>query len=117
MPEQRAHVCTRRQGELKLIAITDVMCFVADQKYVTVVHNSGEDLIDDSLKSLETEFGAQFVRIHRGALVAVSRIEALARNDEGQLEVRLRGQDKGRQLPLIVSRRHVADLRRRLKGK
>jgi two-component system response regulator AlgR len=117
MPEQRAHVCTRRQGELKLIPITDVLCFVADQKYVTVIHNSGDDLIDDSLKSLETEFGAQFVRIHRGALVAVGRIEALARNDDGQLAVRLRDYDKRLQLPLIVSRRHVAELRRRLKGK
>ncbi len=117
MPEQRSHVCTRRQGELKLIAITDILCFVADQKYVTVVHNNGEELIDDSLKSLETEFSAQFVRIHRGALVAVSRIAALARNDDGQLEVKLRDYNKRRRLPLIVSRRHVADLRRRLKGK
>jgi len=117
MPEQRGNVCTRRQGEFRLIPITDVLCFFADQKYVTVIHNNGEDLIDDSLKSLETEFGAQFVRIHRGALVAVSRIEALSRNDDGQLEVRLRDHDKGSQLPLIVSRRHVAELRRRLKGK
>ena len=114
---QRAHVCTRRQGELKLIAIADVLCFVADQKYVTVVHGNGEDLIDDSLKSLEAEFAALFVRIHRGALVAVNRIEALAKNADGQLEVRLRGYGSGCPLPLVVSRRHVADVRRRLKGK
>lgn len=117
MSEQRAHICTRRQGELKLIAIAEILCCVADQKYVTVIHDNGEDLVDDSLKALETEFSTQFVRIHRGALVAVSRIEAVARNDDGQLEVRLRKHDKGRHPPLIVSRRHVADLRRRLKGK
>jgi two-component system response regulator AlgR len=117
MSEQRAHVCTRRHGELKLIAIADILCFVADQKYVTVYHTNGEDLIDDSLKSLEMEFSAQFIRIHRGALVAVKRIEALAKNDDGQLEVRLRDRNKSGDLPLIVSRRHVADLRRRLKGR
>ena len=114
---QRAHICARRQGELKLIAVADVLCFVADQKYVTVVHENGEDLIDDSLKSLEAEFAALFVRIHRGALVAISRIEALARNPDGQVEVRLRGLVKSPALPLAVSRRHLADVRRRLKGK
>jgi two-component system, LytTR family, response regulator AlgR len=113
---QRAHVCARRQGELKLIAITEILCFVADQKYVTVVHDGGEDLIDDSLKSLESEFGSQFVRIHRSALVAVNRIEALAKKGDGQLEIRLRDHDSQGQLPLIVSRRHVSDVRRRLKG-
>jgi two-component system response regulator AlgR len=116
LPQQRAHVCARRHGELNLIAITDIHCFVADQKYVTVIHDDGEDLIDDSLKSLEAEFSAQFVRIHRGALVAVNRIEALAKNGDGQLAIRLRDDDSRRSLPLIVSRRHVADVRRRLKG-
>ncbi|MDH4047981.1 MAG: response regulator [Gammaproteobacteria bacterium] len=115
--EPRGHICARRQGELKLIAIADILCFFADQKYVTVVHNDGEDLIDDTLKTLETEFATQFVRIHRAALVALNRIEALAKNDDGQLEVRLRGSDAGSRHPLQVSRRHVADLRRRLKGK
>ncbi len=116
LSRQRAHVCARRHGELKLIAVTDIHCFIADQKYVTVVHEDGEDLLDDSLKSLEVEFGAQFVRIHRSALVAVNRIEALAKNGDGQLEIRLRGHDSRRNLPLIVSRRHIADVRRRLKG-
>jgi two-component system, LytTR family, response regulator AlgR len=117
MGQHRGHVCTRRQGELKLIAIADVLCFVADQKYVTVVHAHGEDLIDDSLKALEKEFAAQFVRIHRSALVAINRIEALVKNEEGQLEIRLRDSEAGHRLGLTVSRRHLADVRRRLKGK
>lgn len=117
MQKQRGHVCARHLGELKLIAIADILCFVADQKYVTVVHNGGEHLIDESLKSLEAEFAAQFVRIHRSALAATSRIEALAKNAEGQLEVRMRDSDAGRRFGLVVSRRHVADVRRRLKGK
>jgi two-component system response regulator AlgR len=115
--EARGHVCTRQHGDLKLIAIPDILCFVADQKYVTVVHNNGEDLIDDSLKSLEQEFVADFVRIHRSALVAIKGIEALTKNDEGHPEIRLRNSDAGRRFELVVSRRHVADVRRRLQGK
>ena len=59
MAEQRQHVCARVQGELKLIAVADVRCFLADQKYVSVLHMHGRDLIDDSLKSLEEEFRGQ----------------------------------------------------------
>jgi len=61
----RSHVCARVHGDLKLIPIEDVVCFHADQKYVSVAHDCGQDLIDDSLKSLEVEFESRFVRIHR----------------------------------------------------
>jgi len=110
--EQRRHVCARIQGELKLIPVSDVFYFVADQKYVSVVHKNGRDLIDDPLKSLEQEFADQFVRIHRGALVALQAVDALKRDEEGRTQVILRdceGDD------LIVSRRHIADVKRRLK--
>lgn len=117
MSEERTHVCTRHLGELTLIPVSDVHCFVADQKYVTVVHEQGEDLIEDSLKALESEFAAQFVRIHRSVLVAIRRIEALTRNPDGQHEIRLRDSDAGDRFDLLVSRRHLADVRRRLKGK
>ena len=42
----------------------------AEEKYVVVHHARGEDLIEESLKSLEEEFGERFVRIHRNCLVA-----------------------------------------------
>jgi len=110
--EQRRHVCARIHGELKLISIADVFYFVADQKYVSVVHTNGRDLIDDPLKALEEEFADQFVRIHRGALVAVKSIDALKKDEEGRTQVMLRNCDDD---DLFVSRRHVADVKRRLK--
>lgn len=109
---QRRHVCARIQGELKLISVADVLYFVADQKYVTVVHANGRDLIDDPLKALEQEFADQFVRIHRGALVAVKAVDALKKDEEGRTQVMLRN---CRDDDLFVSRRHVADVKRRLK--
>ena len=113
---RRAHLCARRQGELRLIPIEDILYLEADQKYVAVHHTGGEDLIDEPLKSLETEFADRFVRIHRSVLVAVSAIERVDRDKEGKSRVILRegSQDGGK--ALIISRRHVADVRRRLQG-
>ena len=111
----RQHVCARVHGELKLIPVDDISCFRADQKYVSVDHDNGQDLIDDSLKSLAEEFAAQFVRIHRGALVAVSRIEKIEKTAEGRNRVVLREGSQVDGKELIISRRHVAEVRRRLK--
>ena len=126
LTEQRNHVCARVRGELKLIPLSDIAYFHADQKYVTVYHRHGEDLIDDSLKTLEDEFADRFVRIHRKALVAVEKIESLRKTPDGRMEVELRAkylgttantnakqQEEGQ---LIVSRRHLTDVRRRVRG-
>lgn len=116
LESRRNHVCARVQGELRLIPITDISYFNADQKYVCVHHVNGMDLIDDSLKSLENEFAEHFVRIHRGALVAVDNIEKLEKTADGKTSVRLRRNNNGSDDELVVSRRHLATVRRRLKG-
>jgi len=112
---QRKHVCAYTHGELKLIPVGEIACFQADQKYVSVDHDSGQDLIDDSLKSLEAEFGSRFVRIHRSALIAVDRIDRIEKNVEGRSRVILRDGSHVDDKELIISRRHVAEVRRRLK--
>src|SRR5690606_27120636 len=83
--EIRNHVCARARGELKLIPIADVYYVLADQKYVRVTHRGGEDLLDESLKTLEEEFADRFVRIHRAALVAVAKIDSLRRAADGRV--------------------------------
>ena len=112
--EARQSICARAHGELKLIPVHDVLCFHADQKYVSVEHTGGIDLIDESLKSLEQEFADRFVRIHRNAIVAVDRIAGLEKQEDGKNVVVLR--DRSGDNALVVSRRHLADVRRRLKG-
>lgn len=113
--EPRQHVCARVGHELKLIPIDEVLYFQADQKYVRVRHPQGDNLIDDSLISLEREFGDRFVRIHRSALVALAYIDALEKTTDGHTLVRLRGDDEDSHLP--ISRRHLATVRRRLTGR
>ena len=112
---KRRHVCAQAHGELKLIPVDSITCFRADQKYVSVDHDNGQDLIDDSLKSLEAEFGDRFVRIHRSALIAVDRIEQIEKNVEGKSRIVLRDGSHVESKELIISRRHVAEVKRRLK--
>ena len=111
----RQQICARSHGDLKLIPLADVRCFCADQKYVRVEHEHGTDLIDDSLKALAEEFQQRFVRIHRGALVAVDRIERVEKTADNKSRVVLRGRSQVNDNEMIISRRHVAEVRRRLK--
>ena len=115
MDGSRQHVCARVRGELKLIPVADIRCLLADQKYVRVEHEHGQDLIDDSLKSLASEFSEHFVRIHRAALVAVDRIEKIEKTSDGKSRIVLRDGSHVDDKELIISRRHVAEVRRRLK--
>jgi two-component system response regulator AlgR len=108
----RQHVAVRVRDQLKLIPLKDVLFFRADQKYVTVRHVRGEDLLDEPLKQLEDEFAREFVRAHRSLLVSVAHVEALERTADGGFALRLRGQAE----LLAVSRRQLADLRKRLAG-
>lgn len=104
------HFAVRARDQLKLVPVEDVLCCVADQKYVTLHHAQGEDLIEDSLRSIEDEFAQEFVRVHRNALVAVRHVESVERGPDGHYRVRLRGHP----LALDVSRRLAADVLKRL---
>ncbi len=108
----RQHVAVRVRDELKLIPVKSIRYFEADQKYVTVRHTGGEDLLDEPLKQLEEEFARDFARAHRSVLVAIAHVEALERVGEDNYVLRLRGEPE----PLAVSRRQVAELRRRLQN-
>ncbi len=104
---RRSHLCARLRGSLRLIPIEDIRYLHAEEKYVVVHHARGEDLIEESLKSLETEFAESFVRIHRNCLVAREELTELRRTHDGRIEAVLKHGDK----PLEVSRRCVPQLR------
>lgn len=106
LPTQRTHITAKTRRGVELVPVDSVHCFIADHKYVTVLHAEGEILIDDTLKDLEDEFRHRFVRVHRNSLVAVARIEALERH-AGQYQLRLSGTD----FRPVVSRRHVAAIK------
>lgn len=107
---RRRRIAAKLGDTLRLIPVDTIRYFQADQKYVTVHHVGGADLIDESLKELAAEFREDFVRIHRNALVALKYAAALERDAQGQLQVRLEGIAE----PLAVSRRHAPEARKRM---
>lgn len=109
---RREHICARLGETLRLIPVNEIRYFIAEQKYVTVHHSKGTDLIDESLKELSVEFADDFVRIHRNALVAERAIAGIERDADGQYKVQLR--DSPDSLP--ISRRHSTAVLRRLRG-
>jgi two-component system response regulator AlgR len=109
---RREHLCARLGDQLRLIPLDDVYYFMAGQKYVTVRHRGGSDLIEESLRSLAGEFAPEFVRVHRNALVALRWVGAVERDAEGHYHVRLRECDE----TLPVSRRHAAATLRQIRS-
>ena len=109
--ESRQHICARVRGSLVLVPVEAIYYFHAEQKYVTVRYTDGEVLIEDPLKSLETEFGERFHRIHRNALVNLSRIAGLRSENDGH-QVTFRDIDD----TLEISRRHLPGVRKIVKN-
>ncbi len=110
--QPRTHLCARLRGSLRLIPLDDVHYLQAEEKYVVVHHARGEDLIEESLKSLEEEFASRFVRIHRNCLVARHELMELRRAEDGRVQAVLRHAP----VPLEVSRRCVPALRETVKA-
>ena len=108
---ERTHLCARLGGSLRLIPVEEVHYLQAEEKYVVVYHARGRDLIEESLKSLEDEFGERFVRIHRNCLVARHELMELRRDGDGHVHAVLRHGEH----PLEVSRRCLPQLRTQLR--
>jgi len=108
---ERTHLCARLGGSLRLIPVEEVHYLQAEEKYVVVHHARGRDLIEESLKSLEDEFGERFVRIHRNCLVARHELMELRRAGDGHVHAVLRHGEQ----PLEVSRRCLPQLRTQLR--
>ncbi len=100
------------QGRIQLASVADIRYFRAEQKYVTAAWPGGELLLDESLKQLEDEFGEQFLRIHRNALIALQHVVQLDRDSEGYYQIHLRDMAN----TLQVSRRHLSQVRKTLRN-
>ncbi len=112
----RSHISAQIRGSILLIAVKEIVCFLADHKYTTVKYYQDnvviETVIEDTLKSLEEEFSDTFLRIHRNALIRKNMIEALEKQADGRAVLKIKGLDYG----LEVSRRHLSNVRKLLKS-
>ena len=112
-PEQDRFISARVGSDLQLVPVSEVYYFRADQKYVLAVHENGELLLEDTLKSLEERFANQFIRIHRNALVALNAIQSLHKQSDGKVQIVLHHVEE----PLEISRRHLPQVRQLIKAR
>jgi two-component system response regulator AlgR len=107
----RTHLCSHSHLGVEIVNVPDILCFKADNKYVSAITETSSVLLEESLKTLEVEFADQFLRTHRNSLVNVNAVKLLNKNSSGQLRITLNGLKE----PINVSRRHQANVNKRLK--
>jgi two-component system response regulator AlgR len=107
----RNHIVSESNQGVARVPVREVRCFLAEQKYVRVLHPGGSLLIPDTLKDLEQEFSGLFVRTHRNALVASAHVTGLRRDHQEGWLVELDGVAE----QPSVSRRHLSALKERLR--
>lgn len=84
------------------VDIGDIEWVEAADYYAQVHAHGRSHLVREPLAKLEEKFGKAFLRVHRSALVNVSRIQKLERLDGGELIVVLQS---GARVPVSRSRR------------
>ena len=104
------------RGRTERVPLAEVLYFKAELKYITVRTASRSYILDGSLSEMEERHAAQFMRIHRNALIARCAIRALEKHfdpEEGEgWAVRLNGIDE----VLAVSRRQLSAVREAIVG-
>ncbi len=109
--EPPAYLHGRLRGEQVRIALDEVICLLADEKYVVVQHRRGELLIEESLRQLEETYPDQLIRLHRNCLVPPPRLLGLKTLADGRVLARLDGSE----LNPEISRRNLPAVRKLLR--
>jgi two-component system response regulator AlgR len=109
--EPTAYLHGRLRGEQVRIALAEVICLLADEKYVVVQHRRGELLIEESLRQLEEAYPDQLIRLHRNCLVPPARLLGVKTLADGRVLARL----DGTELSPEISRRNLPAVRKLLR--
>lgn len=101
-------IAVELRGQIRIVPVGDIDAITASGSYVELHVAEKTFLLRERMQVLEEKLDpSQFLRIHRSAIVRLSRIEALTRDPGGDYSVRLKS---GAELP--VSRNRVEQLER-----
>ena len=107
-------VIIQERGHTERLPLSEVLYFKAELKYITVRTATRSYILDGSINELEEKYAAQFMRIHRNAIIARRAVRALVKHvdpQEGEgWAVRLADVQE----LLFVSRRQVGAVREAL---
>lgn len=84
MQPQRSHFSISERGRVLLVSVSEVIYLRAELKYTTLRTAQHEYLIEDSLNSIEQEFGERFLRLHRNCLVNPHYLLGYQKMTEGE---------------------------------
>jgi two-component system response regulator AlgR len=107
----REYLSVAERNRIVLLPMREIIFLRAEQKYVTVRTSTREHLIEEPLVSLEREFAATFVRIHRNCLVSRAAIRGFERAGGAEEEPHWQVVLEGLEERLPVSRRQWPILR------
>ena len=109
-PDDHLWVATERSA--RFVKVREIACVLGAGDYSEVVASDGRrSLVLRALKDWERRLPeGLFVRVHRGTIVNLERVDRIERDGEESWRVWLRGIDR----PVPMSRRHAARLRVRL---
>jgi two-component system, LytTR family, response regulator AlgR len=101
----------QERGHTERVALSEVVYFKAELKYVTVRTAQRSYILDGSVNELEEKYKAHFMRIHRNAIIARRAVRALVKHNDP-----LEGEGWAVRLAdvpelLFVSRRQVGAVR------
>ena len=74
--------------EIRFVPVSEVLFFMAEDKYTTIKTEEKEFLIKKTIKELETELNPeQFWRVHRSSIINIDKIKKITRSFSNQLVV------------------------------
>lgn len=98
--------------EVLIIQEEDTFYFKADNKYVMLYTKNSRFITDFTITELESKLSPEkFIRIHRGTIIAISRIDRIKKWFNSEYIVQLKDDNNTR---LKVSRSYQSDFRSRL---
>lgn len=107
----RSHIRAIVRQDVLMIPVEDIHYFMAQDRYILVSCAQRDCLINETLKSLESEFDTKFLRVHRNALVRKDLIQGTRKTpaETNKLKVNVGG------VWLEVSRRYESAVRKHVK--
>ena len=91
------------------VRIDDIVYFSAEEKYVNIHTTDGKTYLSDlTLKILEDKLGDKFLRVHRAAVVNISRIREIDKHFSSRFILKI---DDSGQTKLMTGRNYCEQVK------
>ena len=111
MSDNRSHIAVNMKGKMKLVPLSDICYFKAENKYIVVKTVNESYQMNETLNNIERSLGDEFIRAHRNALISVKHIDGLEKTPDELWYVLFKNIDDR----LQISRRQKPNIRRWLR--